>query len=243
MEIYLFVVLTSLAAFFIKGITGIGVTTMVVGFGSFFLEPKITIILSSFITIFGNLAMLKIDPVSLKRQYWLSIAIMMIIGSIIGAYILTIIDAVVFRKILGVTFFLASLSFFVSKPSVKTQAATPERASSADFLFGWIGGFCGGFVGVNAPPLIYHFGKALNKSQLRRLLVIILLPAGVAQTATFAYTGVLTKQIMLYGLAMIPFMFLGIYLGNKVHFKISEKWFRRILGTFIMFVSLKLLLT
>jgi hypothetical protein len=169
---------------------------------------------------------------------------MMIIGSVIGAYTLTIINPVIFKKILGATFLLASFSFFLSKQAeTNEKKPAPKNATAADCIFGWIGGICGGFVGVNAPPLVYHFGKALNKQQLRRLLILILFPAAVAQTATFAYTGVLNKQIFLYGLTMLPFMLVGIYLGNKVHFKISEKWFRRILGFFLMFVSMKLLLT
>ncbi len=244
MEIYLYLALTSFAAFYLKGITGTGTTTMIVALGSFYLEPKITIILASFINIFGGLAMLNIDPVQLAKKYWIPITIMMVVGSVFGAISLKVIDPKIFKTVLGTAFLLASLSFFLAKKtSNEKNNISPQLASPLDYIFGWIAGFCGGFVGVNAPPLVYHYGKALNKNQLRRLLIIIFIPSAIAQTLTFAYTGLLTKQIALYGLTMLPFMAVGIHFGNKVHFKISEKWFRRILGIFLVFVSLKLLLT
>ena len=104
-------------------------------------------------------------------------------------------------------------------------------------------GFCGGFIGINAPPLVTHFGSILSKSHLRKLLVFIFIPAAFAQTATFAFTGLLTIEIIRLGLLMIPGMIVGIYIGNRAHLTFSERKFKIILGLFLVIVSLKIILS
>ncbi len=111
-----------------------------------------------------------------------------------------------------------------------------------DLGVGAFAGFCGGFIGINAPPLVLHFSRNLDKRLLRRLLVLIFIPAAMAQTATFMANGLFDRQIMVWGLLMLPAMILGIWLGNRTFNSISEGMFRRILGLLLVFVSFRLIL-
>ena len=111
-----------------------------------------------------------------------------------------------------------------------------------DLGVGALAGFCGGFIGINAPPLVLHFGRHLDKRYLRRLLVLIFIPAAMAQTATFALNGMLSRRVLLWGALMLPSMVAGIYLGNRTFRRISETWFRRVLGLFLAVVSVRLIL-
>lgn len=240
---YLLMPLIALIAFFLKGITGTGTSTVIVALASFVISPKWAVILASFINIFGGLAMARVDPIPLARRYWLSIAITMIAGSIIGAWTLSIVSNQLFNLALGMAFLLSSLWFLIKpSPNQLSEKTTPAKASVADLTVGTFAGFCGGFIGINAPPLILHFGRMLDKRRLRRLLVLIFIPAAIAQTVTFAAAGLLNSEIISIGLLMLPTMVLGIYLGNKAHFRISEQAFRRLLGVFLLIVSVRLLL-
>lgn len=87
-----------------------------------------------------------------------------------------------------------------------------------------------------------HFGRTLDKRQLRRLLVLIFIPAAAAQTATFCWNGLFDGRVVLWGIGMLPAMGLGIWLGNRTFHRISETAFRRTLGLFLIFVSLRLLI-
>ena len=107
---------------------------------------------------------------------------------------------------------------------------------------GGFAGFCGGFVGINAPPLVLYFSRCLDKRHLRRLLVLIFIPAAVAQTGTFVVNGLFDRQVLIWGLLSIPSMIVGIYLGNHTFHRISEKGFRRALGMLLVFVSVRLIL-
>lgn len=115
-------------------------------------------------------------------------------------------------------------------PGPQRNAEVPARASIADLGVGGFAGFCGGVIEINAPPLIIHFGCYLDKRHLRRLLVLIFIPAAIAQTAMFYMNGLLSTQIAIWGVLILPSMFLGIYLGNHSFHNLSEVWFRRVLG-------------
>lgn len=235
--------LISMTAFFLKGITGTGTSTVIIALSSFLIDPKLCVVLAAFMNIFGGFAMVKLDPVPLARPFWIPVALCMMIGSMIGAYILTQIPNEVFQMILGGAFLIASI-WFLFKPHIpQADSRQPDKASAADKTIGGIAGLSGGFIGINAPILILHFSRRLDKRHLRRLLVLIFIPAAIMQTAIFAGTGLLNKDILIYGGVMIPAMVIGIHLGNKSFYKISEKRFRHILGAFLIIVSVRLIWT
>ncbi len=232
----------SLCAFFLKGVTGTGTTTVIVALSSLFIEPKLTIVLASFINIFGGLSMVRVDPVRLARRYWMPIAIVMVAGSVLGAAALKHIPARQFQLVLGGAFLLTALWFLLRVPQPREKSDRPEQAGAVDLGVGALAGFCGGFIGINAPPLVLHFSRNLDKRYLRRLLVLIFIPAAMAQTATFTFNGMLNKTILTWGLLMLPTMAAGIYLGNHTFHRISERAFRRVLGVFLVVVSVRLIL-
>lgn len=229
--------------FVIKGISGTGVSTIVVGLGAFVIDPKMAVVLASFINIFGGLSMLPIDPIPIRNRYWLPVAAAMILGSIIGAMSLKIIETELFEKFLGFSFLILSCYFiFIQTKFSPQREQPPTHVSPADFACGLFSGFCGGFIGVNAPPLVYHFGRYLDKRYLRRFLVLIFIPAAIAQTFTFFMNGLLSYEILQLAVLSLPAMIAGIYIGNMSFKNLSETLFRQLLGVFLFFVSLKLML-
>lgn len=228
-------------AFFLKGVTGTGTTTVIVALCSLIIDPKLTVVLASFINIFGGLSMVRVDPVPLARRYWIPISVCMVGGSIAGATALKIIPNRPFQFVLGAVFLLTAMWFLFRVPGPRDQSHPPARANAGDLGIGAVAGFCGGFIGINAPPLVLHFGRFLDKRRLRRLLVLIFIPAAMAQTATFFVNGLLDKQVLIWGLLLIPSMIVGILLGNHTFHRISELWFRRVLGVFLVVVSIRLI--
>jgi len=237
----LLIPLVALCAFFLKGVTGTGTTTVIVALSSLFIEPKMAIVLASLINIFGGLSMLRVDPVHLAGRYWAPIALVMVAGSVLGAVALKHIPANEFQLILGGAFLLTALWFLVRVPGPREKIHLPPRAAGMDLGVGALAGFCGGFIGINAPPLVLHFSRNLDKRYLRRLLVLIFIPAAMAQTATFAFNGMLSRTILIWGMMMLPAMAAGIYLGNHTFHRISEIGFRRVLGMFLVVVSVRLI--
>ena len=185
--------------------------------------------------------MVRIDPVQLAARYWIPIALLMVCGSVFGAIALKHIPNQQFQLLLGVAFLLTAAWFLFRVPQPRENSPAPVRANSMDLGVGTLAGFCGGFIGINAPPLVLYFGRYLNKRYLRRLLVLIFIPAALAQTVTFIINGLFEQRILFWGLLLIPSMIAGIFLGNHTFHRISESWFRRALGLLLVVVSARLI--
>lgn len=239
----IFIPLIGLFAFFIKGLTGTGPATVMVALGSFLLPAKEAVVLASFVNMIGGFTMLPVDPIPVPKRYWISIAIFMVIGSVIGAVALGIIDPRPFEILLGIVFVGISIWFiFGEKGKGSIFQNFPQSASLRDIFAGFIGGFCGGFIGSNAPPLLYHFGRILPKREARRLLVLIFIPAAIAQTVTFASNGLLTIEVVGWGGLLIPCIGLGIYLGNKAFSGIPVVLLHRAIGILVLIAALRLII-
>ncbi len=240
---FVFVPMISLVAFSVKGVSGMGTGMIVVPLASLVIEPKSAVILASLVGIFGGFSMLRVDRVWLAPRYWIPIAVTMVLGSIAGALTLEVIPIALFSAFLSLVFLFWGI-WFVLRASASSPGESPSPISARlkDLIVGSLAGFLGGFVGINAPPLILYFSRHLNKRLLRRLLVLISLPAVLAQTFTFASLGLLNTKLLSLGVLMIPGLVVGIYLGNRMFSRLSEAWFRRILGAILVVSSAKLLL-
>lgn len=186
--------------------------------------------------------MVKVDPVPLPKQYWIPISILMVGGSVVGAMMLYRIPGQQFEAVLGSAFFLTAFWFLRQAPMPPENRSFRARASGIDLGIGAIAGFFGGFIGINAPPLVLYFSRHLGKRRLRRLFVLIFLPAAVAQTTTFMVNGMFNHQVALWGVVMMPAMVVGILVGNSTFHYISENMFRRTLGVLLIFVSIRLII-
>lgn len=240
--LYIALPLIAFLALFVKGIAGIGTSTVLIACATLLIDPKSAIVLSSIINIFGGLFMLRVDPIPLSVKFWAWVAAFMAAGSVIGAFALKMIDPRLFEVLLGIWFLISAVRFlFPKKETAGKVKSPPKTARLPDLSVATLAGFCGGFIGINAPVLISYFGRILDKSHMRRLFVLIFIPAAFAQAGTFYYNGMMDRQIMIYGLISIPMIIAGIYVGNKAHASISERWFKRLLGGFLCVVSLKLI--
>ena len=232
-------------AFFLKGIAGIGVSTVAVPILSLVIGAKQIVVLSSIVNVIGGLVMYRIDPQPASRRYWWPIAILMIIGAVAGGITLKFTPLKSFEKILGFAILASGIWFIIWRVRQKSNTfleKLPEMVRIKDCVIGFLGGFSGGFVGINSPIFILYFGSYLTKGPMRRLLVLILLPSAISQVATYTSLGLMNSQIVLYALVSLPGLLLGIYFGNRTFWRISEKIFGTILGGVLILLSWGLIL-
>jgi uncharacterized membrane protein YfcA len=237
--------IVALLAFFLKGMAGIGVSTVAVPILSLIIGAKQIVVLSSIVNVIGGLVMYRIDPQPAPRRYWCPIAALMICGAVIGAVALKLTPLKSFEKILGITILAAGIWFIIwrgKKNSNSFQEQMPQKGGVKDYLIGFIGGLSGGFVGINSPIFILYFGSYLAKGPMRRLLVLILLPSAVSKVVTYTALGLMNSQILLYSMICLPGLLLGIFIGNRTFFRISEKIFGTILGGVLIALSWGLIL-
>jgi uncharacterized membrane protein YfcA len=100
-------------AFFLKGIAGIGVSTVAVPILSLIIGAKQIVVLSSIVNVIGGLVMYRIDPQPVSRRYWCPIAALMIVGAVLGGIALKLTPLKSFEKMLGFAILAAGIWFII----------------------------------------------------------------------------------------------------------------------------------
>lgn len=239
-----FIPLVALLAYFIKGATGFGPALIIVSIGSLLIGPKNAIVLSSILDIVAGAYLVYLDPLKNASRFWLPMAIAIVLGAVTGGIILSIIPEQNFDRIIGIFIFAIGLWFVLGrdKSGSNLMEKPPDTWSFLDVSITYVAGIGGGLFGISGPLLIFYLGRKFAKHIFRRTLVLIFLASALAKNVTYASTGLLTMEIGWLGLLTIPFVFIGIYLGNHAFFRMSEQIFGRVVGVLLIVISVRLML-
>lgn len=238
---WLIVAAITFFANYLKGVIGTGTGTVMMALSTFVIDPKLAVVVIAYISVFSSLMMIRLPSVALKQAFWVPIMLVIGLGAGAGAMALKYVPADIFKTILGIAFLLGAFWFGFKRRAVRDFAPAPDRARPADLAVAAGSGFMGGFVGVNAAPLVIYFGSFLDKQQMRRLFVLIFTGSTITQTATFLGNGMLTREAVALSWFILPVVALGVWLGNRSHVKISETLFGRILSVFLVVAALRMI--
>lgn len=166
------------------------------------------------------------------------IAIGLIIGIPLGTAILRFGDAGMLLGMLGVALVAVGLAFL--------RLPDPRPGEAPGWLappVGLVSGVLTGLFGTGGPPLIvwYHLtgrGKAVFRGNL---MAIFLLMTAV-RVPSYLAGGLITPARLGSGLAVLPAVIVGGWLGHRVHVDLSERAFRRGVAVGLVLIGLLLLL-
>lgn len=228
----------SIAAFMLKAMTGFGPTIIVISFGALFIFPRDIVVVASLLDLTAGGILLKMEWDSQGNRFWIPLVAAIVLGSVLGGFLLKWIPVQWFHGMMSMAILVIGVHFFFNR-SRPQQSGLPEKSSLADQMVSFFGGICGGLVGIDGPPLVWHFGRKFAKKALRKVLIPLFLAAAVARATTYAASGLMNLQILKYTLAALPGVFLGIYFGNRVFFRLNEAQFNRIVGMVLIAISIR----
>lgn len=107
---------------------------------------------------------------------------------------------------------------------------------------GLVSGVLTGLFGTGGPPLIiwYHL-SAGSKAAFRANLMTIFLLMTFVRVPTYAAAGLITPVRAGSALIVLPAVFLGAWLGNRLHVRISEQRFRLLVSLLLALLGAMLL--
>jgi hypothetical protein len=117
----------------------------------------------------------------------------------------------------------------------------PPRAAAL------IGGFLGGMTGTTVGTFgstfyaIYFDAIKLGKDNYRATMTAILLTLSLARGTGYWAFGEFTHDVLIVSAMLLPPMFLGIFIGNRIHHGMSELMFRRTVACALIVSGLALL--
>lgn len=206
----------------IQGITGFAGTVLAMPPG-IFLQGIDTA--KMVLNILGILASLWIVVVSYRDINWSEvkkILFFMVIGTILGMKLFTLLPVVVLLKIYAIFIIFMALKGIFIKGEVKT----PEWVLIGVILLAGV--IHGMFVSGGPLIMIYVAKKLKSKNSFRATLAVVWIVLNSYLAASHYNQGIFTPEnIRLLYLSILPFA-LGMIVGNILHYKISQASFLKL---------------
>jgi uncharacterized membrane protein YfcA len=225
-------------AFFVRGVSGFGSATIAIPLLAHFIELKLAVPLLLLLDFISTLVTMRIDRSMIEKSEVGRLIPYAIIGVIIGATLLVRLSADYLLTGLGIlvmVFGIRSLINPVGDKPVSRFWAAPAGLS---------GGIFGGMFGSGAatPYVIYLTHRLHDRRRVRATFSAFAFFDYGFRIVAFIATGVLLQIALGLLLAItVPAMAIGLYLGNRIHHRISNEQALRVIGVLLIGSGLSLL--
>jgi uncharacterized membrane protein YfcA len=207
----------------LRAFTGFGFALAAVPVFSLFLPPTESVVLGAVLTLTLSLMSL--------RTYWgvvplrplAPLLLMALLGTAVGAAVLTVISVVQFQLWAGLAVILACIGMTIFQPSVRRT--TPLAAG----ITGLIAGLMNGLLAIPGPPLIiYAMLTEPQPGRSRALLMTILLVTALLGLASYGAAGFVELKSLGYFVVAVPALYAGNRLGNYLFLHFGDALYRHI---------------
>lgn len=232
--------LTTILAYFVKGMSGFGPALFVVPVFTLLAGAPVALTASALMDAVAGLVLIGSVWKKIDWRFSLPIILAISLGSFSGAQLIFFLPQTVLRRAIGGMLLIFVLyMLFHSEP---TEGSDRRPALWLTLLAAFGSGLSGGLVGMSGPPLVAFMKFYFRKSFFRSQLIVIFLMEKFVRLAVYHNRNLLPQaqwpSLMIY----IPFLLAGLWLGSRIHARISERQFNRAVGAVLLIPAAKLLL-
>ena len=210
--------------FFVESIFGLGGTLVAFAILGFFTDIKDLIIVGLYIATIASIFIISSDYKSFNKKIFINSLPFCLVGTILGVLLFVNISSDVLLKLFGAFLIILSLKTFLFD-GVKY----PNFLVKKILL---IGGFCHGTFGIGGPFIASVLrNKFSNKSQTRATMAAFFIVLNIIRYFQLEIGGDFDHELFFAFWWMPIPLAIAIYLGHKVHVKISEKIFKNAVST------------
>lgn len=226
-------------AFFVRGVSGFGSATIAIPLMVHVVPLKLAVPLLLVLDFLATLATIRIDREHVNKTEVKRLIPWAMIGVITGALLLVRLPPEILLTGLGVLvviFGIRTLLKPVGDKPVSTWWSVPA---------GFTGGFFGGMFGSGAatPYMIYLTRRLGDKRNVRATFSGFAFFDYGFRLITFLFTGLLLQWALGIVLAIsVPAMAAGLYLGNRIHHRISNERALQVIGVMLVLSGLSLVI-
>lgn len=221
----------------ISGAAGFGFMLVTVPFLILLYPPKVGIALAISIGICGVLVQFLRVRQFVSLRLVAPLAAGAVVGVTVGAPIFAAIDPNMLKVLVGATVMVAALLQLISRQPLDLPARIPSLPAVAGA--GLLGGILSITTGQAGPPVVYLLAwSRLDKAVVRATLVTFFLMVNAMSLVALARTGVLTVQIGLTGVAMLPAYLTGLLLGDQVFKRTGQGAYRKVILAVLLVAAL-----
>lgn len=153
----------------------------------------------------------------INRKVVIEMSIGIVIGLFLGIWILKFGNPIVLMKALGIFILLFVGHSYFKKKKIKI-------IRKLGILFGFVGGIFSGLFSTGGPIFVVYTYSKLDKPDIVRATIIGTIGiTNFLRVPLLIFSDILTIDIFLISLYVLPFFLLALFLGHKTYHKINEK--------------------
>jgi len=237
---YLPAVIVVLAAYFIKGLSGFGPALLMVPFLSILIDPPTAITVTALMDFLAGALLLPSVRKNINWKFVLQLFSTLAAGAVAGTYLLGEIPVLVLEKIIGSAILVFAILIMIQKNENHRSRESRER-SWWRYPIGFLSGLLGGLLGISGPPLIIymkmHYAKTFFRTQLIGIFFL-----GTGWRFFLYQVNRIEMHLTLPVLSVfVGVMIVGLILGSKIHVRVSETVFNRIVAGLIIIPAVNLI--
>jgi uncharacterized protein len=206
-----------------RGFSGFGSALIFMPLASSLAAPRLIAALLLIIDFIGSLPLLPNAWRRADRKATVVIVAGALVGVPIGTWLLTRLDPVTTRWIIS-GFVAALLLLLLSGWRYRGRDHVTLSVG-----IGALSGFCSGLAQTGGPPIVgYWLGRPVVSEIARANIILFFAASDFFSVVSYAVTGLLSKDAILFSLIVGPVYAIGIYFGTLLFGRASEKVFRGI---------------
>lgn len=197
----------------------------------------------SLIGIVSSAAIIGHDRKHVSVRAFLGVLPGCFLGVLAGLFVFKMLDARILARALGgfVLFYAGYTAWMATRPSgAKAPIPAAILKPFASFFSGVVGTMFGSMASIFFT--LYLEAARANKHVLRATVSAMLLTLSVIRTIGYAAVDELTLDSAILCAAALPFMGVGLLLGDRIHSGLSERAFQRVLAGALFVCGLPLVL-
>jgi len=230
-EIILLAGLIVLMGHFIKGFSGFASALFAIPLLALFLDIKFVV---PVFLLFDFIAGVILTIQNRRLIAWRSALLLfsgLAIGTAVGTYFLVSFGNEELKRVFGIVIILFALKMLIRD----NENIRKEISKVWAPLSGFVGGCTGGMFGLNGPPLVLYLTHRLRDKQIfRATLYGIFFVDACYRLILYSANRLITTEVIKFALCVTPFLLIGLFLGSKLHAKINENVFRRVIASILV---------
>lgn len=235
MSLSILIAISFSLGFFVESIIGFGGSLIAYAILGFFIDTKQMILWALYIATCASIYIVITDHRSFSRKIFMNSLPTCLLGTMIGVLIFTKVSS--HALLIG----FGALSIILSaKVIFFDDIKFPKLLRSLLLL---LGGISQGVFGIGGPFLANSLkGDFKTKSEMRTTMATFFIVLNIIRFIQLSIENQIHYE-QFQGIWWVIFLvFVGIYFGFKAHLKISEAFFKRMIGTMTFFAGIVFLL-
>jgi hypothetical protein len=223
---------------FIKGLSGFASALFAIPLLALFLDIKFVVPVFLLFDLVSGVILTLQTRKFIDRKEAVLLLLGLVVGTGIGTYFLVFFGDIVLKRVFGGLIILFALRMLIWN----NEGARKQISRIWAPVSGFLGGCAGGMFGLNGPPMILYLTHQLKDKQVfRATLYAVFFVDSCYRLILYSLSRLITFEIVKFALYLTPFLLIGIFLGSKLHMKVEEKAFRKIVALVLLMAGIFLI--